>query len=94
MADLLLKELKDKLRITWDDDKNLLEKIENAKSYFSVLTNAKFDYENEKWPKDLLLDRCRYDYHNSLDEFEKNYAKELRRLIAMVAIGRVGVPIE
>lgn len=87
----MLDELKNKLRITWnEDDDYLLTLIDDSKSYLSHMTNATFDFENEKWVKNLMFERCRYVYRNSADEFEHNYAKELKRLILLVSLGKVG----
>ena len=88
----LLQEFKAKARITWDDnDSDLEDIILEADNYLTTLTNASFDYEKERWVKTLLLERCRYDYHNALEEFERNFVDELKRLTLEVAIGRVGV---
>ncbi len=91
----MLEDLKNRLRITWnDEDGDLKELIEESESYLSNLTNATFDFEQEKWVRTLLLERCRYDYHNSVDEFEQNFAKELKRLILLVSLGKLGVSHE
>jgi hypothetical protein len=89
--DELLIDLKNRLRITWEDeDEDLGKLIERAKAYLSSLTGASFDFSQEEWPKDILLERCRYVYNNAADEFEKNFHHELSRLIFLVAIGKVG----
>lgn len=91
----LLKQLKGKLRITWEDEDDDLSKLlKEAESYLTGLTNATFDFDQEEWVRGLLLERCRYDYHNSLDEFEKNFSAEIKRLITLAAIGRVGTKDE
>ncbi|MGQ8823677.1 hypothetical protein ACUTUE_09920 [Bacillus sp. NA_146.1] len=90
--DNLLDELKDLLKITWNDEDAHLNKIlSRGKGYLFGLTNASFDFSNEEWPKELLLERCRYVYNNAGDEFEKNYRDELSRLILHAALGKVGV---
>ncbi|HDR8100036.1 hypothetical protein FOC75_00845 [Bacillus cereus] len=91
-VDNLLDELKDLLKITWNDEDAHLNKIlSRGKAYLFGLTNASFDFSNEEWPKELLLERCRYVYNNAGDEFEKNYRDELSRLILHAALGKVGV---
>ncbi|WP_078430479.1 phage head-tail connector protein [Alkalihalobacterium alkalinitrilicum] len=88
----LLVELKDRLQITWsEEDNHLIGIIQRAKAYLSGLTSASFNYEVEGVPKELLLERCRYVYNNVGDEFERNFAHELKRLILHVALGKVGV---
>lgn len=95
MKNKLLSQLKRKLRITWEDENSDLEDlIKEAESYLFNLTNATFDFDKEDWVRGLLLERCRYDYHNSLDEFEKNFSSEIKRLIALAALGRVGTKVE
>ena len=70
--DELLNELKDVLKITWnEEDASLIKLLEKGKAYLSGLTNASFDFSKELIPKDLLLERCRYVYNNAGDEFEK-----------------------
>jgi hypothetical protein len=89
--DGLLQDLKGRLRITWnDEDEDLMKLIERGRAYLSRLTGASFDFSLEEWPKEILLERCRYVYNNAADEFEKNYQHELSRLIFLVAIGKVG----
>ncbi|WJE51159.1 phage head-tail connector protein [Bacillus cereus] len=90
--DNLLIELKELLKITWnDEDAHLNNIISRGKAYLVSLTNASFDFSKEEWPKELLLERCRYVYNNAADEFEKNYKNELSRLILHAALGKVGV---
>ncbi|WP_391564083.1 phage head-tail connector protein [Siminovitchia fortis] len=91
----MLEDLKSRLRITWsEEDKDLENIINRSESYLSELTGATFDFEKEVWPKELLLERCRYVYNNAADEFEKNFAHELKRLILLVALGKVGTKVE
>lgn len=88
----LLERLKKKLRITWSEqDDELLEMIEDSKTYLEQLTGASFQYETERVPAELVLERARYAFNNAADEFEKNYKDELKRLIQLVAIRKVGV---
>lgn len=87
----ILSILKERLRITWDDeDPDLKDLIDRSKSYLEQLTGVTFNFEEEKWPKELLLERCRYIRNNVGDEFENNYKAELKRLILLVALGKVG----
>lgn len=90
--DLLLDELKSRLRITWnDEDETLKTQLSNGKAYLSEVTGASFDYEKEESAKELLIERCRYVYNNAADEFEANFQAGLSRLILKVAIGKAGV---
>jgi hypothetical protein len=88
----LLSDLKDHMKITWDEEDEYLKKlIRRSETYLSELTNASFDFSKEEWPKEILLERCRYVYNNAGDEFEENFKEELERLILFAAIGKVGV---
>lgn len=83
----MLSELKQKLRITWtEDDPDLNEMIEGSKAYLEELTGTSFDYATDHRAKELVLERCRYVFHNAGDEFEKNYKRELQRFILTIAL--------
>ncbi len=89
--DNLLEDVKDTLRITWnDDDKQLMKMIERSKTYLDDLIGMSFDYDKEGQHKTLLLERIRYLYNNAAHEFEINYAHELSRLMLDVAIVKAG----
>lgn len=77
----LLLEVKDYLKITWEDEDNYLQGIINrGKKYLKQLTGTELDFEVEGQPKALLLDYCRYAYNNALEYFEENFHKEILRL--------------
>lgn len=83
----LLSEVKDYLKITWDDeDLSLQGIIERGKSNLENLTGTELDFEKEGQPKSLLLDYCRYAYNNALEYFEENFHKEILRLQLMEAV--------
>lgn len=87
----MLSELKQRLRITWtEDDAVLNEMLEGSKAYLEELTGTSFDYATDYRAKELVLERCRYVFHNAGDEFEKNYKSELQRLILTVALEKEG----
>jgi hypothetical protein len=84
---LLKSELKQNLRITWDDEDTNLEMIlKRSEAYLNEITGASFDFQTELRAKDLLLERCRYVYNNVSDEFEKNFRTELSRFILESAV--------
>jgi hypothetical protein len=88
----LLEQLKSILRITWvDENEILMSLLLRSKVYLQNLCGATFDFFSEEEPLSLLLERCRYVYNNSADEFEKNFQHELSRLILNTALGKVGV---
>lgn len=78
---MLLQELKDYLKITWDDEDRQLEKmLSRGKNYLNDLTGTDLDYTEDYRPKTLLLDYCRYVHNNASEYFEDNYQKEIVRL--------------
>jgi len=74
----LLNDVKNYLRITWDDeDDDLTKMIERAKSYFKSLIEADIDFVNDGQNRQLLLDRCRYMRNHAIEEFEDNFRSEI-----------------
>lgn len=85
--ELVLEDVKNALHITWnDEDVDLVKLIKRSMSYLSETTGGVFDYKEEDFVKQLLIDRCRYVYNGATDEFEINYKHELLKLINKVAI--------
>lgn len=83
----MLQEVKDNLKITWEDENAILEKIiERGKVYLEDLTGTTLDFDKEGQPKSLLLDYCRYSYNNALEYFEENFQREILRLQLMEAV--------
>lgn len=77
----LLEEVKEHLRITWDDEDNSLKRIiERGKANLEDLTGTDMNFEQEGQPKSLLLEYCRYAYNNALEYYEENFQKEILRL--------------
>lgn len=77
----LLKDVKNYLKITWDDeDSNLQGIIQRGQANLQELTGTTMDFELEGQPKSLLLDYCRYAYNNALEYYETNFQKEILRL--------------
>ena len=77
----MLEEVKDELKITWDDEDASLERlIVRAKDNMDDLIGVKLDYEDNSQAKTLFLNYCRYDYNNALEYFEDNFSKEILRL--------------
>lgn len=90
---MLLTEVKDYLKITWDDEDQILTRIiEGAKSYLNNLVGVELDFTQEDDPKSLLLDRCRYVYNNASEYFEENFQREILRL--QLRIGIETMPVE
>ncbi|MDZ5712243.1 phage head-tail connector protein [Jeotgalibacillus haloalkalitolerans] len=96
--DPLLNDLKEKLRITWTDEDDALDKLlKKSKHYIEGITGARnalaFDYSVDLTAAELVLEHSRYVYNNAGDEFQQNYHADLVRLQIQVAI-KVGVTNE
>lgn len=77
----LLKDVKNYLKITWEDEDDSLQGIINrGQANLRELTGTTLDFEQEGQAKSLLLDYCRYAYNNALEYYESNFHKEILRL--------------
>lgn len=82
----MLEEIKEYLKITWDDeDIEIQSIIEAGRSNLNDLTGVELDFE-EGQAKTLLKEYCRYSYNNGLEYFEENFAKEILRLQLKTAV--------
>lgn len=83
----MLQEVKNYLKITWnDEDMSLTGIIARGQNYLNNLTGTTLDFEAEGQPKSLLLDYCRYAYNSALEYFEENFASEILRLQLQEAV--------
>jgi len=83
----VLKEVKDNLYISWDDNDSQVEKIIfRSARYLQSKVTQELVFDPESFEYLLLLERCRYDWNNALDEFEKNYATEILAFIQSYAL--------
>lgn len=77
----MLQEVKDELKITWDDEDIALGRmITRATENLNDLMGVELDYETNSQAKTLFLNYCRYDYNQALEYFEDNFQKEILRL--------------
>jgi len=82
----LLERLKERLKITWDDEDILLINIlERAEKSLNALMGVELNYNIPGPAQELLLERCRYDYNNALEYFEQNFAREIRLQLQVAA---------
>jgi len=87
---VLLERLKERLKITWDDEDILLiNMLERAEKSLNALMGVELNYNTPGPAQELLLERCRYDYNNALEYFEQNFAREIFRLQLQVAAEEV-----
>lgn len=89
LTDDLLPILKNKLQVTWTDtgtDAELTRMLISGQAYLNTLTGATLTFSDGSPEQELLLERCRYEWNNALDEFETNYQGNLLRLIMAQAV--------
>ncbi|MDU2680058.1 hypothetical protein [Clostridium sp.] len=80
----LLKDIKDCLNITWEDertDKNLAGMMKRGmKRLQNIAGVSELDFTEEDIEKELLIDYCRYANSNALEVFEINFIGKLQDL--------------
>lgn len=79
----LLKGLREKIGITWEDEnlENRLNSIiECAKASLDFKLGANIDYSIPGMERTLFLNYCMYDYNNCLYEFDKNYRSDIYQI--------------
>ena len=77
----MLQDLKDYLKITWDNEDTYLQNIiDRGKAELNDSAGTKLDFETEGKPKTLLLDYCRYYYNNAIEYFRENFREEILEL--------------
>jgi hypothetical protein len=87
LSDDLLTELKGRLQITWSESDTVLGKmLLRGQNYFNEVTGVTLGFSDGSAERELLMERCRYDWNNALDDFETNFQKELSRLIMQKAL--------
>ncbi len=83
----MLQEIKNYLKITWDDeDATITELINRGKAKLNELVGAELDFEAEGLPRSLLFDYVRYAYNNASEYWEENYQHEILRLQLMISV--------
>ncbi|MDI9412790.1 MAG: phage head-tail connector protein [Bacillota bacterium] len=83
----LLQEVKNHLRITWDDeDDEISSIIARGKSRLTGLAGPDLLFKRESLERDLLLNYCRYAYNNALEYFEDSFHREIVRLQLQEAV--------
>ena len=77
----MLQEIKDYLKITWDDEDATIQGIiDRGQSNLNELVGAELDFLVEGQARSLLFNYCRYDYNNAVEYFEENFQREILRL--------------
>ena len=87
MSDIILSDVKEHLRVTWnEEDIRIGKMIQRGQAYLQTLCGTSLSFDKEDDVKQLLLERCRYEYNNSLEDFEINFRGELMRLVINAAM--------
>ncbi|MBC2048210.1 phage gp6-like head-tail connector protein [Listeria booriae] len=89
VSDELLQEVKDYLRITWDDtteDKRLKNIINRVGAYMERVTGTSFAFVEEDEAKQLLFDGTRYAHNNAFEYFQENFLGQIQSLQFKVAV--------
>lgn len=90
ISDDLLEEVKENLFVTWkENDKQIkiiiLKSMNYLQSKVSQILTIE-DFSSYDIEHTLLIERCRYDWNNVLNEFEKNFASEILAFIQKYAL--------
>lgn len=91
IQNILLKDLKNYLDITWEDpagDEKLAGILLRGMGYLNHIAGAELNYMLEDKPRELLFDYVRYVRSNSLDEFQGDYLHELLALRQMSEVAQ------
>ena len=84
MPEELLKDIKDYLNITWEDertDKNITGMIKRGMTYLQKVAGvSSLNFTEEDSPRALLFDYVRYANSQALEMFETNFQSELLSL--------------
>ena len=76
----LLSDVKNYLKITWNDeitDKNLTGMIKRGMAYLNDVSGTQLDFTEENLAKSLLLDYVRYANSQALEMFDINFQSDL-----------------
>lgn len=93
----LLVDVKDYLKISWEDEKtnkNISGMIKRGVNYLQNIAGVtSINFIEEDLPKQLLLDYCRYANSQALEVFANNYQGDLLELHYMFQAPLQGVTI-
>lgn len=79
----LLQDIKDYLKITWNDEatnRNLLGMTKRGMAYLTDIAGAPLDFIQEDLSRQLLFDYVRYANSQALEVFSNNFLSELTDL--------------
>lgn len=82
-------ELKQKLKITWTQEKTeaeLASLVDDAEIYLNHLLGAEIDYSAPGMERLLFINFCMYAWNGCQDEFEDAYLKDINRVRAVYGV--------
>ena len=85
----LLKEVKDYLKITWDDEitnSNIQKSIDEGIYRLQKLIGLEINFDKDLDSRSLLKDYCRYSRENALEYFEENFQSTILEIQLHYAI--------
>lgn len=88
MKQALLDAVKSELDIYWNDDDVRLTRYVGSSYQWLIAFNDGADvvFEETSLEFDLITQRSRYQYHNAVDLFEKNYAELINKITLKYAL--------
>lgn len=89
-AALLLDEQKKDLRVDWDDDENIKNKMVRSMARLDDYIGLPVDYVADGSARELLFNRVRYDYNSAIEYWLDNFREELRSVQYTYAIKNMG----
>ncbi|MGD6873014.1 phage gp6-like head-tail connector protein [Sutcliffiella horikoshii] len=85
VTDQLLQEFKERMHISHDEDNNLKRLLSFSMAY--VKSKVKnIDIETNLQAKELVIERTRYAYNDTLEYFENNFISQINSLILEAAM--------
>lgn len=85
--DKVLKEVKEYLHITWDEENEILKSlIKEAELYLSEKIGTVINFEEDLVALGLVKDYCRYTRNYSKEYFEQNFLEQILHLQMKYAI--------
>lgn len=80
ISEELLKHFKDKMHIFHDGEDDNLKELLSFSIAFVESKIGKFNIEENKKAKELVLERTRYAYNDAVEYFEDNFLSEILSL--------------
>lgn len=92
ITDAILEEFKDRMKLGDDEDENLRRML--SASNKKLLRLGKFDINIDENFKELVFERTRYAYNDSLEFFTENFRTEINDLIVDNALKEIVLEVD